>query len=105
MASLLSTAMMLYTMHSDILHLINNQHFTLYDYLPTSVQELLTEITLHDYLTGDTGTSYSEFSYLLLYFLPDITAEQRLTMVHNLPQRYRETVFSLGGDGASYPIQ
>jgi len=97
MFTLASFSMLLYTIQSYILHIINSDDITLYDYLPLSLQDLLTTTTLHDYLIDDTGTSYSEFSYLLLYFLPGITTQQRITMAHNLPQRHMDTVFAPGG--------
>lgn len=101
----LSFSMLLYTIHSYILHLFNDDTVTMYDQLPPSLQEFLTSTTLHDYMTGsgtDDGTDdgnsfFEENRFLLLYFLPGITTEQKLRMVQDLPQRHRDTVFSPGG--------
>jgi len=98
LSTLLFFSLLLHTIRSYLLHLLQSDDFTIYEQLPSSIQELLTTTILHDYMTDDsTTTTYVEGRFLLLYFLPGLTTQQRLAMAQNLPERHRDTVFSPGG--------
>lgn len=57
------------------------------DYLPTSVYNLLTESTLHEWLQDTSFTL--EYRHLLLYFIPGITEQQLEAYIDGLSPRHR----------------
>lgn len=63
-------------------------------YLPDSVRVLLTETTLHDYMT-DT-TLMMENRHLLLYFIPGLDADQLMGYINQLPPRHRDVLLQPG---------
>ena len=63
-------------------------------YLPDSLRVLLTETTLHEYMS-DT-TFMMENRYLLLYFIPGIQPDQLMGYINQLPQRHRDALLQPG---------
>ena len=63
-------------------------------YLPEYLRVMLTETSLHDFMT-DT-TFMMEHRYLLLYFMPGLTPEQLMGYINQLPQRHREALLQPG---------
>jgi hypothetical protein len=63
-------------------------------YLPDSIRVLLTETTLHEYMS-DT-TFMMENRYLLLYFIPGIQPDQLMEYINQLPQRHRDALLQPG---------
>lgn len=63
-------------------------------YLPDSIRVLLTETTLHEYMS-DT-TFMMENRYLLLYFIPGIQPDQLMGYINQLPQRHRDALLQPG---------
>jgi len=63
-------------------------------YLPEYLRVMLTETSLHDFMT-DT-TFMMEHRYLLLYFMPGLEPEQLMGYINQLPQRHREALLQPG---------
>lgn len=63
-------------------------------YLPDSIRILLTETTLHEYMS-DT-TFMMENRYLLLYFIPGIQPDQLMGYINRLPRRHRDALLQPG---------
>lgn len=63
-------------------------------YLPDSIRVLLTETTLHEFMT-DT-TFMMENRYLLLYFIPGLQPDQLMNYINQLPQRHRDALLQPG---------
>eukprot|EP00804_Cyclotella_cryptica_P007070 CCRYP_014503-RA/>CCRYP_014503-RA protein AED:0.19 eAED:0.19 QI:0/-1/0/1/-1/1/1/0/459 len=63
-------------------------------YLPDSIRIMLTETTLHEYMT-DT-TAFMENRYLLLYFVPGLQPDQLMNFINQLPPRHRDTLLQPG---------
>ena len=63
-------------------------------YLPEYIRVMLTETSLHDFMT-DT-TFMMEHRYLLLYFMPGLEPEQLMGYINQLPQRHREALLQPG---------
>ncbi|KAL7541216.1 hypothetical protein ACHAXR_010733 [Thalassiosira sp. AJA248-18] len=63
-------------------------------YLPDSVRVLLTETSLHDFMTDN--TFFMENRYLLLYFMPGLQPEQLMNFIDQLPPRHREALLQPG---------
>lgn len=63
-------------------------------YLPDYLRVMLTETSLHDFMT-DT-TFMMENRYLLLYFMPGLTPEQLMGYIDQLPPRHREALIQPG---------
>lgn len=63
-------------------------------YLPDSVRVLLTETTLHEYMSD---TSFMmENRYLLLYFIPGIQPDELMNYINQLPRRHRDALLRPG---------
>lgn len=71
-----------------------NHPLGLLRYLPESLRIMLTETTLHDFMT-DT-TFMMEHRYLLLYFMPGLSPEQLGGYIDRLPPRHREALLQPG---------
>ena len=63
-------------------------------YLPESLRTLLTETTLHDYMT-DT-TFLMENRHLFLYFIPGLDPDQLMGYIQQLPPRHRDALLQPG---------
>lgn len=63
-------------------------------YLPDSIRVLLTETTLHEYMTD--SSFMMENGYLLLYFIPGIRPDQLMNFINQLPQRHRDALLQPG---------
>jgi hypothetical protein len=63
-------------------------------YLPDSIRVLLTETTLHEYMSD--STFFMETRYLLLYFVPGIQPDQLMNYINQLPQRHRDALLQPG---------
>ena len=63
-------------------------------YLPDSIRILLTETTLHEYMTD--SSFMMENGYLLLYFIPGIRPDQLMNFINQLPQRHRDALLQPG---------
>ena len=63
-------------------------------YLPEYLRVLLTETSLHDFMTDDTFVM--EHRYLLLYFMPGLQPEQLMGYINQLPQRHRDALLQPG---------
>ena len=63
-------------------------------YLPDSVRVLLTETTLHEYMSD---TSFMmENRHLLLYFIPGIQPDELINYINQLPMRHRDALLRPG---------
>jgi len=69
-----STSMLAYTAYIYFLHILNGGDGTLFDYLPESMQNYLTNTSLHQAMTDD--SSFLENRWYLLYLIPGLTPEQ-----------------------------
>ena len=90
-----STSMLAYTAYIYFLHILNGGDGTLFDYLPESMQNYLTNTSLHQAMTDD--SSFLENRWYLLYLIPGLTPEQINSMVSRLPQRHRDMAHGAGG--------
>jgi len=63
-------------------------------YLPEYLRVLLTETSLHDFMTDDTFVM--EHRYLLLYFMPGLQPEQLMGYINQLPERHRDALLQPG---------
>ncbi|KAL7547078.1 hypothetical protein ACHAWF_010394 [Thalassiosira exigua] len=63
-------------------------------YLPAYLREMLTETTLHEFMTDD--RFFMEYRYLLLYFMPGLRPEQLADFIDQLPARHREALLQPG---------
>jgi len=63
-------------------------------YLPEYLRVLLTETSLHDFMTDDTFVM--EHRYLLLYFMPGLQPDQLMGYINQLPERHRDALLQPG---------
>ncbi|KAL7570239.1 hypothetical protein ACA910_020663 [Epithemia clementina (nom. ined.)] len=72
------------------------QHRGFGEFLPDRLFELLTQQSLHDFLMSmhrNNGSTAGVLNrYLVLYFLPGLTQEQRNAFVQRLPRRHRQVL-------------
>lgn len=72
---------------------------TLFPYIPESVRTLLTETIIHEWMTEAPKESnfFNEWRFLMIYFIPGLTREQRETLIRQLPRRRQEMLLQPGG--------
>ena len=70
-------------------------------YLPEWARRALTETTLHEFMIDP--STFLEYRYLLLYFVPGLTPEQLEGIIRNLPPRRRDTLLRPGYARALMP--
>lgn len=98
-AALISTvsslSMLSYTSYSYLMYMITSDDVNIYELLPESVQQYLSETTVHSALTD--SSSFLENRFFLLYFIPGLSEEQIMSMVNRLPARHRDVLLGPGG--------
>ena len=63
-------------------------------YLPESLRVMLTETSLHDFMTDD--RFFMENRYMLLYFMPGLQNSELMNYIDQLPPRHREALLQPG---------
>jgi hypothetical protein len=98
-AALISTVssltMLSYTSYTYLMYLITSDDVNFFELLPESVQQYLSETTVHSALTD--SSSFLENRFFLLYFIPGLSEEQVMGMVNRLPARHRDVLLGPGG--------
>lgn len=85
-----TTSLFLYTVYRQLLVEYNNLMNTgLLQYIPEILRNELTQTTLHELLMRQ-GNTENPHKYLMLYFIPGLTPEQRTALVDRLPEKKRE---------------
>jgi len=90
-----STSMLFYTSYSYVNYILNSGEGALFDYLPASLRNYLTNTSFHEAMSAD--NNFLENRWYLIYFIPGLTPEQINSMVARLPQRHRDMAHGSGG--------
>jgi hypothetical protein len=99
--TLVSATLLCYCLYSFGKHLYDKGELSLYEYLPETIQKYLTT-NIHDLFTEvpppqPTKESSSDFSFLLLYFIPGLLQDQIASIINKLPQHRKDIVLAPGG--------
>lgn len=94
-STLSSLTMLSYTSYTYLMYLITSDDVNFFELLPESVQQYLSETTVHSALTD--SSSFLENRFFLLYFIPGLSEEQVMGMVNRLPARHRDLLLGPGG--------
>lgn len=95
MMGLASVIMLIHTIYNYANFLLESGEGALFDFLPQSLQEYLTNTTIHDAMIDD--SEFMENRWYLLYFIPGLSNEQRQALIDRLPQRHRDMAYGPGG--------
>ena len=95
MMGLVSVIMLLHTIYNYTNFLLESGEGALFDFLPQSLQDYLTNTTVHDAMIDD--SEFMENRWYLLYFIPGLSNEQRQALIDRLPQRHRDMAYGPGG--------